>query len=354
MAFSRFGVIQKTVSSLKIFAFEYTSGAGLTDQELPSVLMRQGELMQRALLADLIAIPDPDLELMTMRDARLPLLDLPPSARVITVDGKFAQHFDACVQAADAVWLVAPESGGILESLSHQVLRRQRILLGSRPGAVRLAGSKLLTVRTLANAGIPVVDTYTPDDALPDNIGAWVVKPAHGAGCVNTRIFSGRSKALAWIAEPGNGDGDDDYVLQPYIPGQPCSLTLICCDGWARVLSCNQQRIAVHDNQFHFLGSTVNGIADASGAFDRLAQKIAGIMPGLWGYVGIDFIQTEHGMVVLEVNPRMTTSCAGLHASIGCNPAALVLDLLHGLPGRSMAALKSSAVSVDAGAFDTI
>lgn len=337
---------KKMVSPLKVFAFEYMSGGGLTYQKLPYSLMHQGEVMHRALLADLSAIPD--VKVITMRDSRLPALDLPHSALVIPVHGKFAQSFNDCVQAADAVWLVAPEFGGILEGLSRKVLKRKRILLGSSPDAVRVASSKLLTARTLANAGIPVVDTYTPQEALPGNIGAWVVKPDNGAGCLNTRIFSGARKALAWI-ETNGGDG---YVLQPFVSGQSCSLTLICCDGLAWVLSCNEQRIAVLDNQFHFLGSTVNSITDSTGEFDRLAQKIATAIPGLWGYVGVDFILSEKGVVVLEVNPRMTTSCAGLHASIGCNPAELVLGLLQRTAGLFQLPFKAVAVSVDVGAFD--
>jgi len=339
---------KKMVSPLKVFAFEYTSGGGLTEHKLPYSLMHQGEVMHRALLADLSAIPD--VKIITTHDSRLPMLDLPLSASVIPVHGEFAQHFNDCVQEADAVWLVAPEVGGILEALSRKVLRRKRILLGSRPGAVRVASSKLLTVRTLAKAGIPVVDTYTAKEALPGKIEAWVVKPDNGAGCINTRIFSGARKALAWI----ESNGDDGYVLQPFISGQPCSLTLICRDGLARVLSCNEQRIAVLDNQFHFLGSTVNNMNDSTGEFDRLAQKIATAIPGLWGYVGVDFILTEKGVVVLEVNPRMTTSCAGLHASIGCNPAELVLGLLKRSAGLPQRIFKAVAVSVDVGAFDVL
>ncbi len=322
------------------------SGGGLTDRELSHSLMHDGMMMHSALLADLSAIPD--VEVITTYDARLPLSDLPPSALVIPVDGKFAPHFNDCVQAADAVWLVAPECAGILESLSRLVVRSKRFLLGSRPRAVRIAASKRLTARKLANAGIPVVATYSSHDALPGKIEAWVVKPDDGAGCLNTRIFSGTRKALAWIKTEGN----DSYVLQPFIAGQPCSLSLVCGGGLARVLSCNKQRIAVRDNQFYFLGSMVNSISDSTGQFDRLAQKIAAAIPGLWGYVGVNFILSEKGLIVLEVNPQMTTSFAGLHASTGCNPAQLVLGLLQGLDGLSQPACKRSAVSVDVAAFD--
>lgn len=333
---------------MKVFAFDYASGGGQAGPALPSALRHQGELMLRALLADLVELPG--VEVITMGDPQLPMPDLPACALIVADDRSFARRFNACVQAADAVWPVAPESGGLLESLSRKVLRRKRILLGSKPAAVRLATSKLLTARTLAKAGIAVVATYSAQDSLPEGAGAWVVKPDHGAGCVDTRIFSNAHAARDWIG----ASGADGYVLQPFIPGKICSLSLLCRDGVARLLSCNEQRIAVRGNQFHFLGSTVNAMADRSGEFARLAQKIAAAIPGLWGHVGVDFIMAECGVVVLEVNPRMTTSYAGLHASIGCNPAGLVLDLLADPIDSSAPACRALAVSVDAEAFSVL
>ena len=107
----------------------------------------------------------------------------------------------------------------------------------------------------------------------------------------------------------------------------------------------------VHDNRFHFLGSTVNGLLDADGALERLAQQVAAALPTLWGYVGVDIILTDHGAVVLDVNPRLTAAYAGLHASIGCNPAGLVIDLLKG-PAMPALPAKRRVVSVDVGSVD--
>jgi predicted ATP-grasp superfamily ATP-dependent carboligase len=313
---------------MKVFAFDYASGGGAAGTALPDSLKNQGRIMLSALLADLVALPE--IELITISDPSL-----------------FGPRFDACVQAADAVWPLAPEAGGLLERLSRQVLRRNRILLGSKPAALRVAASKLRTARALARAGVAVAATYTPDQRLPDRSGAWVVKPDDGAGCLNTRIFPGTKAALAWIA----ASGEAGYVLQPFIQGKLGSLSLLCCDGDAQVLSCNEQRIAVRDNQFHFLGTTVNSLSDAAGRYARLAQSVAAAIPGLWGHVGVDFIVAEQGVVVLEVNPRMTTSYCGLHASIGCNPAALALDLLAPPSGTPRARAKPVAVSVDVAAF---
>ncbi|GGE84019.1 hypothetical protein GCM10008020_31130 [Massilia psychrophila] len=319
------------VSAMKVFAFDYASGGGgdgSTGATSPDSLKHHGRIMLGALLADLAALPE--IELIT-----------------ISEPGLFAHRFDACLQAADAVWPLAPEAGGLLERLSRQVLRRNRILLGSRPAALRVAASKLRTARALARAGVAVAATYTPGQALPDWSGGWVVKPDDGAGCLNTRIFPDANTALAWIA----ASGDAGYVLQPFIQGKLGSLSLLCCEDDAQVLSCNEQRIAVRDNQFHFLGTTVNSICDDAGRFARLAQSVNAAIPGLWGYVGVDFIVTGQGVVVLEVNPRLTTSYCGLHASIGCNPAALVLDLLERPTGTPRARTKPVAVSVDVAAF---
>jgi predicted ATP-grasp superfamily ATP-dependent carboligase len=272
---------------------------------------------------------------------------LPASAFLVCCDGQVDQGFNDCLLAADAVWPVAPECAGILERLSLKIVRRKRILLGSRAGAVRVASSRMLTAHRLSRAGVAVVDTYLPDDALPDNIDTWVVKPDDGVGFNETRLFHGVQHALAWIS----GSGEDNYVLQPFLHGKPCSLSLLCCGGVAQVLSCDEQRIAVRNNQFHYLGTIVNSISDTAAECGRLAQQIAKAIPGLWGYVGVDFIMTEAGAIVIGIHPQLTVSYAGLHASIGCNPAALVLDLLHGKIGRNPPLYGNVVVNLDAQAF---
>jgi predicted ATP-grasp superfamily ATP-dependent carboligase len=215
------------------------------------------------------------------------------------------------------------ESEGLLERLSHDILRGKRILLGSAPGAVRVAASKLRWRGRWPTAGCrpPPPTGRTP--LLPDGEGAWVVKPDDGAGCLDTRLFSDRAAALAWIRTSG-GRG---YVLQPFVAGKLGSLSLLCCDGAARLLARNLERVAVRDNRFHFLGSTVNGLDDADGALERLAQQVAAAMPTLWGYVGVD--------IILTARRRGTRRQSAPHRRL-CRPARL--DRLQpGRPGHRFA-----------------
>ena len=77
----------------------------------------------------------------------------------------------------------------------------------------------------------------------------------------------------------------------------------------------------------------VNAVADRDGRFSRLGAQIAAALPRLRGYVGVDIVAADAGPVVLEVNPRLTTSCSGLRAALGLNVAALELGLPDSLAG---------------------
>jgi predicted ATP-grasp superfamily ATP-dependent carboligase len=112
------------------------------------------------------------------------------------------------------------------------------------------------------------------------------------------------------------------------LTGEAASLSLLCQDGAALLLACNRQDVVERDGRLRYLGSTVAGLEARRRCYQPLAERVARAMPGLWGYVGIDLVDTPDGAVVLEVNPRLTTSYVGLRRSLGVNPAELVLALL--------------------------
>ncbi|MGH8709897.1 MAG: ATP-grasp domain-containing protein [Burkholderiales bacterium] len=325
---------------MRIFVYEHITGGGLLDQALPAALAQEGDLMLHALLRDLGDISG--VEVVTTRDPRLPVLGFPVSVYTPCSAADTERILEHCIDIADAVWPIAPERGGVLERIHCSVLKHGRKLLGSHPDAVRLTASKQATSRRLTQAGIASVPTYSVDAALHDTNGSWVVKPDDGAGCSDTRLFHNLSEARQWLqANPGN------FVLQPFITGIALSLCILCREGTADLLCCNDQRVVVRDGQFHFLGSVVNALTDADGAFAELARRVAAAIPGLWGYVGIDLLQSGSQRVVMEVNPRLTTSYAGLREALGCNPAALVLGLLDDAKPLRLPIFTPQRVEVD-------
>ena len=117
--------------------------------------------------------------------------------------------------------------------------------------------------------------------------------------------------------------------------GVPASLSVLCSNGSARLLSANLQHVVEVEGTLQLRGVSVNGFVDRRWDCARLAQSVVQALPGLFGYVGIDFVATPAGPLVLEVNPRLSVSYAGLHEALGVNPAGLVLELVRTgcLPG---------------------
>ncbi len=307
---------------MKVFVFEFITGGGLAREALPPGLAEEGERMLRALVAELALVPG--VEVLIARDSRLPALAWIESIAAGPGRDPLEPYLRG-LRMADAVWPVAPETGGVLERLTRLAEDSGKLLLGSRSAAVAVAASKRSTAAALAAAGVAVAPVYTDPLTLPDLPGPWVVKPDDGAGCVDTLLVADSMKARAALAFRRK----ENLVAQPWFAGEAQSLSLICRDGDAAVFSRNRQHVRVTHGRVGLHGLTV-GALPVTAAHQRLAQATAQAIPGLWGHVGIDLVDTARGPLVIEVNPRLTTSYCGLASALGINVAARVLALVDG------------------------
>lgn len=326
---------------MKIFAYEFITGGGLAGEPLPPGLAREGDLMAQALARDLRGVPG--VEVWMSRDPRLPDLDGVNNLRPETGETPLSAYA-RMIRKCDAAWPVAPETGGVLEALSRVTLTNGLALLGSRPEAVAVAASKRATAQRLAGSGIAVVPAFVGGESLPDIAGPWVVKPEDGAGSTDTFLWPDRAQAAAWLAARGSG-----FIAQPWVAGKALSLSALFADGEARLLAVNRQHLAVSRGRVALEALSVNALTDPDGRFAGLAAAVAEALPGLWGYCGIDLVDTPAGAVVVEVNPRLTTSWCALGEALGCNPAALVLQLLETgrLPELPAAASRAVEIPVE-------
>ncbi len=239
---------------MNILLLEYITGGGLATESLPAELAHTGEVMVNAQLNDLAGRP-----LKMLRDGRLP----PPpafgncqTAEILSV-GEGAKDFDLSWQAAldwaDAVWVTAPETKGILTRLSAQVLDAGKKLLGSHPQAVMLTGDKLITYHLLTQAGVACVPVWQLADFTGQVPAPWVVKPRDGVGC----------EGVVKVLEFADLDTfPKDWLLQPFIAGEPISLSAIFAAGRAVFLSGNRQLVRQENARFYLLGCEVNAFPD--------------------------------------------------------------------------------------------
>lgn len=336
---------------MKILVFEYVTGGGFRHGEIPDSLAAEGLLMLKALLRDLSEIAG--TEVTAMLDVRF--IDSIPDYRGTVeifgidrhrlADQELLEHS----KRFDAVWLVAPEIDNILFDLTRMLERQQTRVLSSSSESVALTSNKLETYRHLMRHRIEAVrsERFRADRFEP--VGRQVVKPIDGMGCERTfRIDDAEDWA---VVAPQLGDGE--YIVQPYVDGTPASLSCLFDRGTAWLLCRNVQVIELIECRFRLTACRVNepGVTEAHLS---LVDRIAKALPGLSGYVGIDVIETAEAVSVLEINPRLTTSFAGIWQALGVNVAEHVLRMPADLPVLNPVSNRSITVAIDGGEVHAI
>jgi predicted ATP-grasp superfamily ATP-dependent carboligase len=344
----------------KLLVCEFITGGGLSAEPLSESLAKEGMLMRDALLRDLAELNRFDI--VTLHDVRL----APPAQakQSIAVDaGKFKASFTQAISQVDMVWLIAPETDGTLLELSEQCYEAEKlengpIFLGSGFDAMLTGTSKTLCFEALQAAHIHTLPVHAGEDLMQPsyydellklNIAKWVAKPEDGAGCEGIRIFDSLEDLKSWIAQD---DRYLHYLAQPYQAGEAASFSMLCRNGKAWLLSCNQQHIVNDGSQFSLSGVTINGMSAYWQKFETIARKIARMLPDALGYIGVDLIvdTANNKIYVLEINPRLTTSYVGLHDALNYNPPKLILDCVLNdkfeMPSFSKSSLLQNQVEV--------
>lgn len=318
--------------------------------------------MLAALVRALAAVADVELTVALHPQIALPLPDsvqrMAPNSPIAAWLRQASREFDACL-------VVAPETGGVLERLVGSIAVGEKKSGGGRSavphlmpdiGLQRLFADKLATAerlvpwsiptRTLDDLGYfePFVDapllTFDAAAAQP----AWtrfIVKPRDGAGAQHTAVCD-RSAVAAWLAITAANGRREKAIVQPYLPGRPCSVAVIADGrGGAVVLPPVDQRIeltveAPGIDAISYRGGAAPIPEELAGRAHSLADFVLDAVPELEGCIGIDLLlgTADDGLHdrIVEVNPRPTTAIV-LYAH--CFPSRIGEWLLHRLESAS-------------------
>ncbi len=313
---------------MRILVHEHVTGGGLAGEVLPASLAHEGLLMREALVADLEAVPD--VEVWVTTEPRFPETTSARRRAVPVTAGDLDRVLAEALACVDAVWLVAPETGGVLERLTRQAETMRCPVLGSGSAAVRALTSKRETAAVCMRAGIACVPCLAAKVAFED-VRRWVVKPDDGCGCLDTVVHEEFDDAWnAWQRDTAA------LVLQPFVEGEPASLSVVTDGRETKVLSVNRQHVVEVAGRLRFDGVSIAAFEDPDGILADMACRVVRAFPGLRGFFGVDFVFARNGPLLLEVNPRPTTACAGLRERTGFNPAQWILARRN-LTERSLA-----------------
>jgi predicted ATP-grasp superfamily ATP-dependent carboligase len=317
----------------RIFVYEYVTGGGTLGhpiRQMPSgSLLREGCSMVTALAADLIDIPKTEVTLL--RDARLP--DLPtPQCQQVLIHGAEEERtqFQRLASSADRTIVIAPEIAGALADRCRWVEASGGRLASPDSRFVSCAGNKTQTADLLRSAGLPVPDSrpVVRGEPLPADFSyPAVLKPNDGAGSVGIQRIADPNDPYDTTALEADGR------LEAYRPGCSASVALLCGPAGKTSLPPCTQRLT-EDGRFRYLGGETPLRKGLSERARSLAVASIDCLPPALGYVGVDLVLGAAGDgsqdVVIEVNPRLTTSYIGLRRLLKTNLAWAMLRVADG------------------------
>jgi len=332
---------------VRIFVSEFICGGSLAEEPLPDSLRREGRAMLWAIVDDLLRIPE--CMVVTTLDARLADdARSRSSARcdivAVADSGEERRQFDRLAASSDAALVIAPETDGHLAGRVRRVESLGTRTLNCSPEAIELCGDKLRLAEHLERHVLATIPTAPADwsrhEPPQSHHESWVVKPRDGAGSRLTfRVRAdSRDEWLRAARAYEQAGVRHKALIQPFVAGQPLSVGCLChSNGEVEVFPVSRQRLS---NEFVYLGGSIP--ADIPLALEIALRKLVlstcATIPGLSGTVGFDLLLPEADPlqpVILEINPRLTTSYVGYRLLSANNLAERWLRVTGLLPNSN-------------------
>lgn len=292
-------------------------------------LRREGSAMIAALAEDFQRIPG--VEVVALRDHRFGDFSL-AGCELHEVHSHHEETQSLVKLATECDWtvLIAPEFDRLLLERSMLVEGAGGRLLGPSSRLIQWSSDKAAAAARLRAAGIPVPESCLVGRGAqppPDFPFPAVLKPRDGAGSMGVRRLENARELAA-----ADGFGDTMY-LERFCPGTAASVALVGGpNGFVLMPPCRQH--LSDDGQFTYLGGELLDEPELRGRAGSLARRVGDVLGETLGYLGIDMVLGKNSGgradVVIEINPRMTTSYIGLRVAVRENLAQVMLDVAQG------------------------
>ncbi|MHA1508907.1 MAG: ATP-grasp domain-containing protein [Promethearchaeota archaeon] len=348
-----------------IFIFEFVSGGGFNQVEIPSSLFCEGYAMLRAIIEDFKNL---GFHVTTLLDARIEFLSRYMKVDVVKsveLEEEYINKYYDCVKNSNYCFVIAPEFSNVLYNLTKIVKKNKKRLLSIDLNGVKIGASKLETYKFFIANGINTPQSYRIPfkgrlldidfilqkcDQLNSPI---VIKPDDGAGSESIFYFEKKEDVLHFFEYSNKKfDPNRKYILQEYIEGDPMSVSIIndlplekTSENNPKILSINAQNLQIRDlttDSVYLGGSTpVDQFEQLKTQIDDLLKCVD--LSAFKGYFGIDFVKkADDSLSFIEINPRLTTSYVGIRNVLEINPMELLLNQKKGVKNCKLTPSKFS------------
>jgi len=177
--------------------------------------------------------------------------------------------------------------------------------------------------RLLSSLNLPHPQTYSLSEI--GNIKSPImVKPACSGGGILNRVLYDPGDLHSYLDSLNRMHiqlTEKDLVFQDYLQGIPASVSVVSTEDRASAVAINEQLIGIPwltGLPFAYCGNITPLYTPFSDQMKNIAENLI-LELGLVGSSGVDFLITENGPVIIEVNARFQGSLDTVELSTGLN-----------------------------------
>ena len=218
---------------------------------------------------------------------------------VVPGNGDFGAEIERIAPSCDMGLVIAPDH---LLARYTQILEQHTHNLGCGFMTVALCTNKVQTEKILRshNVKVPAAETS----------GKRVIKPVKGCGAQGVRISDGLTGPGEFSQQYIEGEHFSVSIVASRVVGDAC---LYFSGKPPLVLAVNRQYIETgSDGRIHYRGGETPVHSAREAEITGIARNVVEVL-GCQGYCGIDIVVGDT-VYVVDVNPRITTSLAGIAA----------------------------------------
>lgn len=323
---------------LRLLIYEHVSGGGFADEPLPHSVLSEGFAMLRTLISDFKAAGH---YVTATLDSRLAQLNPPIGADCIVpvFSLRDAQATIRKVSAsADAAYVIAPETDGVLQSLVETVEQTGATSLNCLASAIGKVVDKATLQVSMKKLGVLTPETmvFSVADGIAEIKRAirgrlrfpLVFKPSNDVSCCGLSVVTNEHQVAGAVGKIKRESSSKRFLVQEFIGGVAASVSLISTGEEVLPISLNRQDVTIGapSRCSSYRGGLVPFDQPLQHRAFAVAEKIVKSLRSLRGYVGVDLVLTEEEAVAIEVNPRLTTSYIGLRRVANFNLAEAIVN----------------------------
>ncbi len=315
---------------MKLLILEYATASGIDD---PSIII-EGRAMLQGLVEDFNSKNTSFL----ISNQSVPLEK--GNCQEITIFVDVDEWLKENLSYYDACLTIAPEEDFILYSITRTIEEHGLKVIGSASPGVLTCSDKWETYQALKNVA-PLIKTekiFFDDvkrnsnhiNGIFNHEKQKVVKPADGVSCSGVQIINSERSLMRAASKIREKSTSPFFLIQDYVEGDNCSVSLLTDGQEAIPISLNLQKININNSYVNYNGGKTPLEHPLKDEAFSVAKKSVESIKGLRGYVGVDLILGDE-VYLVEINSRITTPYMALRKIVNFNLGRAIFDAAQGI-----------------------